>query len=156
MFNFLKKDETLVAIVDGKTIPLEQIKDDIFSSKMLGDGIAFENMGDKVVSPIDGTVVSAFPTGHAYGIKTKKGVEVLIHIGIDTVSLKGEGFTSVVKQGEKVKKGQPLVKLDNKILKNSNKDLSVIMIITDTKDCKIEIISVDNVEIGQSEVVKIY
>ena len=96
LFSKTKKIE-LFAPVDGECIPLEQINDKVFSSKLMGDGVAFKFNGNTVYSPIEGKITMVFPTKHAYGIRTKNGAEILIHIGMDTANLNGLGFTSLVK-----------------------------------------------------------
>ncbi|OHR72698.1 permease [Bacillus sp. HMSC76G11] len=97
---------------EGEVKPLEEVPDAVFSSKLMGDGFAIEPINNTLVSPIDGEVVSVFPTKHAIGLKSNDGLELLIHVGLETVSLKGEGFTSLAKEGQEVKKGTPLLKID--------------------------------------------
>lgn len=132
VFNYSKKktNVTLVAPVTGTSILLENVKDQIFSSKMMGDGIAFEYEGDIVYSPCDGTLSVVFPTLHAFGITCANGAEVLIHIGIDTVNLKGEGFTCFIKQRDKVKAGDPIVKIDREFMREKNIDLTTSVVIS--------------------------
>ena len=120
MFNFFKKkDESfkVAACVNGKCIRIENVKDEVFSKKMMGDGFAIIPDGDTIVSPISGTIITVFPTGHAIGIQSANGVEIILHIGIDTVNLNGEGFQVLVKNNEKVKIGQPLVKINKEQIK---------------------------------------
>ncbi len=93
-------------------ISLDQVPDKVFSQKIMGDGFAINPTAGIVISPIDGVVASLFPTNHAIGIKNGDGDEVLIHFGIDTVKLKGDGFASFVKKGEQVVQGQLLLKID--------------------------------------------
>jgi len=126
--------EKILAVVDGKVNSLKSIKDGVFSEKMLGDGAVIEV--DKkaseftVVSPVAGKLVTAFPTGHAYGIETKSGLEILVHIGVDTVNLDGEGFKMLVKQGKKVKAGTPLATVNAKLIKSKVPSLNPIILIT--------------------------
>lgn len=114
-------------------IPLEEVKDDAFASKSLGDGIAYELDSDMITAPANGTLSVMFPTGHAFGMTTNEGVEILVHIGINTVHTKGEGFQVLVKQGEVVKAGQPIVKVDRKLLLSKGYDLTTMCILTETK-----------------------
>ena len=93
-------------------MPLSEVEDQIFSSGMLGPGLAIDPDSGPVVSPVDGEILVAFPTGHAYGIRAASGVELLIHVGMDTVNLQGEHFTPRVKQHDKVRRGQTLVDVD--------------------------------------------
>ncbi|MCM3789984.1 glucose-specific PTS transporter subunit IIBC [Domibacillus indicus] len=104
--------EQLTAPLTGQIIPLSQVPDEVFSSGMMGQGFAIAPSGSTVVAPMDGTVVSIFPTKHAISFQSAAGTEVLIHIGIDTVHLKGKGFEVLVSDGEKVKAGQELLKID--------------------------------------------
>lgn len=117
--------------VKGKRKLLENVNDEAFSQKMLGDGIAVVPSIGEVFSPVDGEVTMIFPTNHAIGLKSDDGIEVLIHIGIDTVELNGDGFYSHVKQGDKVEAGSPLLSFDlNKI--SSQYESDVMVIITNT------------------------
>ncbi|OZU89146.1 PTS trehalose transporter subunit IIBC [Virgibacillus indicus] len=101
--------ETIYSPLSGRVLPLEDVPDPTFSQKMMGDGLAIEPADGKVVSPVNGEIVQIFPTKHAIGIQSGSGVEILIHIGLETVSLDGEGFEAHVKQGDTVKVGNPLV-----------------------------------------------
>lgn len=127
------KDDQIVAIANGKLIDLSSVNDETFSSKMMGDGVAFELIDDMIYSPCNGTVMVAFETGHAFGIQRTDGVELLIHIGIDTVNEKGNGFTSYVKNGDKIKAGDPLVKVNRKVLLDKGYDLTTMLIVTENK-----------------------
>ncbi|KYC62202.1 PTS sugar transporter subunit IIA [Heyndrickxia coagulans] len=112
MFKLFSKKavvEELVAPMSGKVVQIEDVPDEVFSRKMIGDGIAIEPDEGVVVSPVDGEVVQFFPTKHAVGLKTKSGLEILIHIGMETVVLNGEGFEGFVQQGDRVKAGDKLV-----------------------------------------------
>ena len=106
--------ETIVSPLAGETVALASVNDPVFSSGAMGQGIAVKPSGDTVYSPVDGTVQIAFETGHAYGLKSDDGAEVLIHIGIDTVSMEGKGFTQKVSANQKVKKGDVLGTFDSK------------------------------------------
>ncbi|WP_019720298.1 PTS sugar transporter subunit IIA [Heyndrickxia coagulans] len=115
MFKLFSKKaavEELVAPMSGKVVQIEDVPDEVFSRKMIGDGIAIEPDEGVVVSPVDGEVVQFFPTKHAVGLKTKSGLEILIHIGMETVALNGEGFEGFVQQGDRVKAGDKLVTFD--------------------------------------------
>ncbi|MEK5268738.1 PTS sugar transporter subunit IIA [Weizmannia sp. FSL W8-0401] len=115
MFKLFSKKaavEELVAPMSGKVVQIEDVPDEVFSRKMIGDGIAIEPDEGVVVSPVDGEIVQFFPTKHAVGLKTKSGLEILIHIGMETVALNGEGFEGFVQQGDRVKAGDKLVTFD--------------------------------------------
>lgn len=127
------QDDEIIAIVDGTIVPLEEVKDDAFSSKALGDGLAFGLDNDFITAPANGTLTAMFPTGHAFGVTTNEGVEILVHIGIDTVNANGEGFDVLVKQGDIIRAGQPVVKVDRELLIEKGYDLITMLIISDDK-----------------------
>lgn len=104
-----KQEEVIMSPLNGKVVPITEVPDPTFSEKMLGDGVAIIPKDGKLLAPADGEVVQLFPTKHAIGIKTKQGLEILIHIGLETVTMKGEGFKAHVQQGDTVKTGQPLI-----------------------------------------------
>ena len=105
-------DLTVTAPIKGRSVPLSEVADPTFSQGLLGPGMAIVPDSGPVVSPVDGEVLVAFPTGHAYGLRSASGVELLIHVGMDTVKLDGKGFTPHVKAGDKVRRGTPLVDVD--------------------------------------------
>lgn len=135
MFSFIKKKEKgleLKAYLSGKTIGIEEVKDDVFSSKMMGDGIAIIPTTDLVKAPADGKIVVVMKESkHAVGIKFENGVEALIHVGIDTVSMKGEGFELFVEEGDNVKEGDSLIKFDLELIKQRGFATDTMLIITD-------------------------
>lgn len=113
MFKFNKKSqEVFQNPIAGTLMDLSEVPDQMFAQKLLGDGYAILPSDGGVYAPLSGVVTVAFATGHAFGIETKQGMEILIHIGIDTVEMEGEGFESFVKQGDKVKQGDLLCKVD--------------------------------------------
>lgn len=124
------KELTLTAPVAGTAIDLTEVKDEVFSKLILGDGIAIEPSDGKVYAPFDGIVRVAYPTGHAVGIATESGAEYLLHLGIDTVDLKGQYFKSHVEQGMKVKQGDLLVEYDVAKVKAAGYDPTLMLIIT--------------------------
>ena len=128
---WLKKKTEVVSPVKGVCIPLEQVKDSVFASKMLGDGFAVEPAEDLVSAPVAGKVVMLPATGHAVGIRTDKGVEVLIHIGIDTVELQGEGFECLVSKGDRVRCGDPLIEFDGALMKKKGLYMTIMVIFTE-------------------------
>jgi len=112
-FGFFKKKEIdLVAPLNGEIVPLEEVPDPVFSQKMMGEGIAIQPSGGHVHAPFSGEIIMVTPTKHAIAIRAKSGLEVLIHIGLETVSLNGEGFQLAVKEGEHVEMGQLLIEVD--------------------------------------------
>jgi len=116
--------------VTGKVIPLSEIKDEVFSSGALGDGVGIVPTVGEVYAPADGELTTFFPTGHAIGMTTDNGAEILIHVGMDTVSLNGKGFTPLKKQGDRVKKGELLLKFDIKTIKDAGFPVDTPVIIT--------------------------
>lgn len=117
----------------GTVVPMAEIDDPVFSAGTLGDGVGIVPESSDVYSPVTGTVVSAMKTGHAYGIKTDDGVEVLVHIGINTVKMKGEGFAPAVKKGDTVKKGELLATVDFDKVKEAGYDTTIVLAVTNTK-----------------------
>ncbi|WP_246943112.1 glucose-specific PTS transporter subunit IIBC [Bacillus pinisoli] len=117
----------------GQVMQLDDVPDQVFSQRMMGDGYAVLPTEGVVVSPVDGTIVNLFPTKHAIGIESTNGREILIHVGIDTVNLKGEGFTALVSQGDQVKKGQELLKVDLDFVKGKAPSLITPIIFTNLK-----------------------
>lgn len=120
----------MVSPADGYIMPLDQVKDEMFASRVLGDGFAVELTNGRILSPADGTVAAAFDTGHAVGIRTENGTEILIHIGINTVELGGKGFRLHVSQGQKVRRGDCLVDVDLEEVRKAGKDLTTMVIFT--------------------------
>ena len=105
------QDPMLVPL-KGKVVNLEAVPDPVFAEKMMGDGFAIDPADGTIVSPIDGEVITIFPTKHAISLKSKQGREILIHVGLETVQLNGDGFTPLVMDGQKIKKGQELLKVN--------------------------------------------
>lgn len=139
MFSFVKKEKTITAVGNGQAYSIKEVKDDMFSKEMMGPGIAFHIDNGKVYAPISGTLVSVFPTNHCFGITAEDGLEVLVHIGIDTVHENGEGFVALKKINEKVKQGEAIVEVDWNLLKNKGYDMSVIMVFPSSPNNKIHI-----------------
>lgn len=128
------EETILFSPLNGKVIPLEEVKDAAFSSGALGDGLAVLPESGELYSPINGTVVALFPTGHAIGLSTDSGVEILIHIGMDTVSLEGKGFETFVSVGDKVVRGQKLIDFDKDAIISAGYDIITPIVITNTQD----------------------
>ena len=114
----VESDATYLQPLEGELVPLDVVPDPVFSQKMIGDGFAVNPTNGTVVSPVDGEVISVFPTKHAVSLKSKDGREILIHVGLETVSLNGEGFTSFVSDGQAVSKGQKLLEVDFESIKD--------------------------------------
>jgi glucose-specific phosphotransferase system IIA component len=134
--------------LSGKVLHISKTPDDVFSQKMLGDGVAIEPTEGMVYSPVDGEITQIFlPSKHAVGITSKDGLEILIHIGLETVKMNGEGFEALVKQGDKVKEGQELIRFDIQKIKEKAKSTITPVLITNMHDIKgLKIIKDGNIE----------
>ena len=131
---FFKKKKQINAFVTGRVVPLSEVKDQVFSTGMMGEGLAIYPKEGLIVSPVDGTIEAANPEmRHAVGLKTQEGIELLIHVGLDTVELKNEGFELLVSEGQKVKSGEPLLLFDRKAISSAGLDDVVMLVITDPK-----------------------
>lgn len=130
----LTKYHSLYAPVEGDVVHLESVKDEVFSKKVMGDGTAIYPKSNTIRAPFDGKVSMVFPTGHAAGLTDENGVEVILHIGIDTVEMEGKGFKTLVKEGDTVKKGQPIIEVDFDAVKNAGYDPTTMVIVTNTAD----------------------
>ena len=128
------KDTVLAACLTGTVVPLAEVKDEAFASGALGDGIAIEPTDGELVAPADGEISSTFETHHAVGMTTADGAELLMHIGIDTVKLGGKHFTYLVNEGDKVRKGQPLIRFDIEAIKAEGYPVTTPLIVCNTDD----------------------
>ncbi|GAB1611910.1 beta-glucoside-specific PTS transporter subunit IIABC [Mammaliicoccus lentus] len=144
----IANDVLVEAPVRGNVLDLTTINDPVFSSLAMGKGIAIQPDSDVVVAPFNGVVESLFPTGHAIGLKSDNGAEVLIHIGIDTVKLEGKHFKPLVSQGETVEVGQPLIEFDRKAIADEGFDTVIPVVVTNTNLAK-DVLLEDNKEIEQ-------
>ena len=127
-------ETAIFTVAAGEVVAITEVNDAVFSQKMMGDGFAVNPSTDSVVSPIDGTVQNIFPTKHAIGLKTNDGIEVLVHMGIDTVELKGEGFEIFVEEGQKVIAGDKLAEMNLSTVKEAGKDTSIMVVFTNLTD----------------------
>ncbi|MGF7058919.1 PTS sugar transporter subunit IIA [Brassicibacter mesophilus] len=157
MLNIFKKNSVIdiISPLTGEAIDISQVSDQVFSQKMLGDGIAIDPTDGNVVSPCNGKVIQVFPTNHAIGIETKEGIEILIHLGLDTVELKGKGFKRLVNEGDKVKTGDKLIEMDMAYLKDNAKSLITPVVITNGDKVESMEKLLGNVVHGESLVMKI-
>ena len=148
--NEMLQDTFCLNPVKGVVKPITMAEDEVFASKALGDGVVIEPEEGMVVAPFDGIVETLFPTGHAIGIVSPYGAEVLIHIGINTVDLQGQYFETLIKQGDHVKAGQPLVKFDKDKIKEAGYSTQVMVVVTNTQKYeKIGIVKQDFTEFGE-------
>ena len=159
-FDFLKKKleaapaapafpMMLAADAKGTVVPMEQIPDEVFAQGILGKCCGIDPSEGKVYAPVDGTITQAPDSGHALGIQGEGDVEVLIHVGVDTVEMKGDGFSPKVKEGDKIKKGQLLLEMDLAKIAAANHPAVVITVVTNTDDFKdVEVVASGAVEPG--------
>lgn len=106
------KEIQIIAPLSGEIVNIEDVPDVVFSEKIVGDGVAIRPTGNTIVAPVNGTIGKIFETNHAFSIESEDGVELFVHFGIDTVELKGEGFTRIAEEGQNVKVGEPIIKFD--------------------------------------------
>ncbi|HAE84469.1 MAG TPA: PTS N-acetylmuramic acid transporter subunit IIBC [Ktedonobacter sp.] len=111
----------VLAPLDGTVVELESVPDEVFAQKMAGDGVAIDPSGQVAVAPVAGELVKLFPGGHAFGISTSDGFELIVHIGLDTVELKGEGFENIATEGQLVQAGTPIVRFDRATIERKGK-----------------------------------
>ena len=141
LFDRFKKEETLnlgtyddncvIALADAELVDVKNLSDIMFKEEMMGPSVAFKLKGSKVYSPSNGTLEVLYPSGHAFAVRMKDGTGLLVHIGINTVKLKGKGFKTLAVQGQTVKAGDPIVEVDLKTIKNAGLDDTVILIKTE-------------------------
>lgn len=157
MFSLFKKKEiSILAPIEGKTISIEKVNDQVFAQKLVGDGIAIIPTGNVLKAPCDGLISLITETKHAFSIEMENGIQILVHFGLDTVALKGKGFDVLEEQGKTVKAGTPIIKVDIDFLKSKNIDLSTpVLIVNVDKTKKIECIEEKTVT-NADEVLKVY
>lgn len=133
---FGKKKKKLAATQNGECVGLELVPDPVFSEKLLGEGAAIVPKDNAVYSPADGVVVQVFDSLHAYSIRSDDGLEILVHIGLNTVELQGEGFAPRVKTGDRVKRGQVLCVADIKLIKKRGYEIHTLTVVTNSDELK--------------------
>ncbi|WP_050607748.1 glucose-specific PTS transporter subunit IIBC [Clostridium niameyense] len=150
-------NDKFVAPIDGELLPITDVPDEVFSQKMMGDGFAINPSNGEVVSPVDGVITTVFPTKHAIGITADNGLELLIHFGIDTVNLKGEGLEALVEQGAKVKANDPILKVDIEKIKDKVPSIITPVIFTNlTENQSLEVLKIGSeVKRGEEGIIKI-
>jgi glucose-specific phosphotransferase system IIA component len=128
---FKKKMVPIVAPVEGKVVPLEEVNDEVFSTKLAGEGVAIIPQGNLFVAPVSGVVTKIFATNHAFSIQHSKALEIMVHIGLDTVTLEGVGFERLVQEGERVEAGDAVIKVDLEYIQKHAKDSITPIVILD-------------------------
>jgi len=121
---------TVYSPVKGVVIPLKEVEDPVFSEGIMGNGVGIQPVADQVYAPVEGVVAAVFPTGHALGIQTDDGMEVLIHIGINTVELEGKGFKAFVKEGDRIKAGELLIEFKRKWIQEQGYPVTVVVLVS--------------------------
>ena len=150
MFGFFKAKKYLIqSPTDGQLVKLESVQDEVFSSKLAGDGLAIVPITNTFVAPISGTLTKIFSTNHAFSIQTSSGLEVLVHIGLDTVDLNGEGFKRLATEGDKVSVGDPIVSVDIEFIKSKDKDIVTPIVLNHEKKLAISILKEQTVREGE-------
>jgi len=150
MFGFFKsKKERVVSPVDGDILELSAVPDEVFSQKMAGDGVAIVPRSNTFVAPISGVVSKIFSTNHAFSIRSEMGVEVLVHIGLDTVELNGQGFERLLEEGSKVKVGQPIINVDLEFIQSQGKEIITPIVLNHEKALSLSIDNVKTIREGE-------
>ncbi|MCI8430521.1 MAG: PTS glucose transporter subunit IIA [Lachnospiraceae bacterium] len=157
MFGIFRKKQQeykMMAAADGKVIPMAEAHDPVFSSCALGNGVVIRPTGGVVVAPADGKVTATMEgSNHAVGMELEGGIEILIHIGVDTVNLKGEGFTALVKSGDKVKAGAELIRFEREALEAKGYCMEVMQIVMDSETAsKVQYVTGMDAAAGETEV----
>lgn len=149
------KKEVIVPLTNGELVNISQVPDEVFSSKMMGDGFAMKTNDGVIVSPVEGKIVTVFPTKHAITIESVDKREVLIHLGVDTVKLKGEGFETFVEENQTVKVGDKLVKMDVDFIEKNAKSSMPIVVFTNLSEGESVKLVEGNVSAGQLDKIEI-
>lgn len=129
-FLFNNKKLKVAAVTSGNLIELSNVSDEVFAKKMMGEGFAIEPTSEQIVAPFDGKIAFVFPTKHAIGLKSNQGIEVLIHVGIDTVKLQGECFEAFVTEGQSVKAGEKLLTVDFDGIRKHGYQATTMIVVT--------------------------
>jgi len=138
MFGLFKaKKEIILSPIDGDVMDLENVPDEVFSSKLAGDGLAVIPRSNTFVAPVAGVITKIFSTNHAFSIQTKSGLEVLVHIGLDTVELNGEGFSRLAEEGETVTVGKAIICADIEFIQSKGKDIVTPIVLNHEKNITI-------------------
>ncbi len=153
MLGLFKKNVEITAPVNGNVIELNQVPDKVFAEKLVGDGVAVDSTGNVIKAPVGGTLTLIFKTNHAFAITTKQGIELLVHIGLDTVELNGEGFERIAEEGSTVKAGDPIIKIDRDFITGKGISLITPVLVTnmDIVD-SIKINKMDGVTAGKDSI----
>jgi len=136
MFGIFKKPLYIKAPVGGEVVDLSSVPDEVFANKLAGDGVAMIPTDGEFLSPIDGIIIKIFDTNHAYIVRSDNGIEVMVHIGLDTVSLNSKGFERIAQQGDTIKAGEVVIKVDLEYIKTNATDIITPIVISDDASYK--------------------
>lgn len=151
MFGIFKaKKQNIVSPADGDIVDLKDVPDEVFSQKLAGDGIALMPRSNTFVAPVSGTITKIFSTNHAFSILTSSGLEVLVHIGLDTVELNGEGFKRLAKEGDKVVVGKPILFADLEFIKSKGKPIITPILLNHEKELLLKVDGVHTIREGEA------
>ena len=145
----------IIAPLSGEIVAIEDVPDVVFAEKIVGDGIAIRPTGNKMVAPCDGEIGKIFETNHAFSLLSTSGIELFVHFGIDTVELKGEGFTRIAQEGQKVKMGDTIIEFDLEVLKKKAKSILTPVVISNMDEIKELQKMSGTVEVATNPVLKI-
>ncbi|MXP56072.1 PTS glucose transporter subunit IIA [Pantoea sp. Mhis] len=145
----------IVAPVSGKIVNIEEVPDVVFAEKIVGDGIAIKPIGNKLAAPIDGTIDKIFETNHAFSIESDDGIQLFVHFGIDTVELKGEGFKRILKEGQKVKKGDVIIEFDLPLLEKKAKSTLTPVVVSNMDEIKSMTKFVGYATLGETVIIRV-
>ncbi len=150
MFGLFKsKKQMVVSPADGDIVKLEEVPDEVFSAKLAGEGIALMPRSNTFVAPVAGVISKIFSTTHAFSIRTSNGLEVMVHIGLDTVELKGEGFKALAKEGDKVSVGKPIISADLAFIESQGKPIITPIVVNHEKELSINSDKVGTIREGE-------
>ena len=133
---FKRKQREIYAPVDGQVVDIAEVDDEVFANKMVGDGVAVKPAGEIFCAPVSGVISKIFATNHAYSIKSDKDLEVMVHIGLETVALQGKGFERIAQEGAKVEAGDPVIKADLSYLSEHAKSTITPIVVTEGSDIR--------------------
>ncbi|HHE9970033.1 TPA: PTS glucose transporter subunit IIA [Haemophilus influenzae 10810] len=142
----------IYAPISGEIVNIEDVPDVVFSEKIVGDGVAVRPIGNKIVAPVDGVIGKIFETNHAFSMESKEGVELFVHFGIDTVELKGEGFTRIAQEGQSIKRGDTVIEFDLPLLESKAKSVLTPIVISNMDEISCIVKKSGEVVAGESVV----
>lgn len=145
----------IYAPISGEIVNIEDVPDVVFSEKIVGDGVAIRTTGNKIVAPVDGVIGKIFETNHAFSMESKEGVELFVHFGIDTVELKGEGFTRIAQEGQSVKRGDTVIEFDLPLLESKAKSVLTPIVISNMDEISCIVKKSGEVVAGESVVLSL-